>query len=480
VHIFSGSIGDTLVRALFAEQRLDDIARYWVKGANIHWTAIDRAPGARRVPLPAYPFKPIQVWQAQDNVAPPAVAGETPIVPVSADRSGDEDRIQTIMMAVLGLSAREWDFDRTLADYGLNSLLLITMLGQIRRHYPGFRSEWIKPHHTARDVVLRLADLGAAPSTSRDIVKPAQVFPELIQLNTRSLGQPVFWIHGALGSVETYQTIADRSDRPFYAIQARGFMTAHEPMNGVQAMAAYYIQAIRSIQAQGPYDIGGFCLGGIIAYEMARQLQEQGQTVDTLVMVDSPDNTAFQSAAPQNIPLKNAALQVTNILLWPPGEYDLTTITERMISQDEVNTESTDDDFIRRLAELAVERGLTMRQDRIEAFIRQNMAVQVGYRLHEFRILPLPRPDEVRCAYFRNRQGLFYGELGPYFTTAGDGFSLDNVVYWQDWQREIEHFRMVDIDASNHMTILFENHSLEAIVDVCEELYASDALETCA
>jgi thioesterase domain-containing protein len=402
-----------------------------------------------------------------------------PAMPAAADRSDDEDRIQTIMMAVLGLSAREWSFDRTLADYGLNSLLLITMLGQIRSHYPGFRSEWIKPHHTAREVVLRLAELDAAP-TSREGARSGQVFPELIQLNTKTRGRPVFWIHGALGSVEAYQAIADRSDRPFYAIQARGFMTPHAPLHGVQAMAAYYIEAIRSVQAQGPYDIGGFCLGGIIAYEMTRQLQEQGQTVDTLAMVDSPDNTAFRSAAPQNIPLKNAALQVANILLWPPGESDLTTIMARMISQDEVDTGATDDDFIRRLAELAVERGLAMRQDRIEAFIRQNMAVQVGYRLHEFRILPLPRPDAVRCAYFRNRHGLFYGTLGPYFTTAGDGFSLDNVVYWQDWQRELAQFQMVDIEASNHMTILFEPRSLETIVDVCEDLYASDALETCA
>ena len=479
--IFSGSIGDTLTRALFSEARLEDIAQYWVKGAGINWAVIGRGRGARKVPLPAYPFKPILVWHGQDPAATILSATSKPNA-ASADLApvdlGGETRIQEIMIAVLGLSAHEWDLDRVLSDYGLNSLLLITMLGNIRSHYPGFQADWIKPHSTAREVIRRLADLDSAAPVPQNVFRLGPTFPELINLNDKTQGQPVFWIHGALGSVETYQAIADRSDRPFYAIQARGFMTQHAPLSGVQAMAGYYLEAVRSIQPEGPYDIGGFCLGGIIAYEMTRQLQEAGHEVTTLVMVDSPDNTAFQAAAPQNISMKNAALQVANTLLWPAGRHDLATVTMRMIPREEIDADLPDDDFINRLAELAVERGLGMRQERVETFIKQNMEVQVSYRLHEFRIQPLPRPAMVQCHYFRNRQGLFYGELSRYFTTSEEGFSLDNVVYWQDWQRELEHFNMVDIEASNHMTILFEERSLDVIMRTCEHLYGSASLQT--
>ncbi len=475
--IFSGSIGDTLTRALFAEERLEDIAQYWVKGAAINWAAAGRGRGARKVPLPAYPFKPIVVWHGQNaatNLFAKSQLSPASVDPASVDLGG-ETRLQDIMIAVLGLSAHEWDLDRALSDYGLNSLLLITMLGNIRSHYPGFQADWIKPGSTAREVIRRLADLDSAAPVPQNVVRLGPTFPELIHLNDKTQGQPVFWIHGALGSVETYQAIADRSDRPFYAIQARGFMTQHAPLLGVQAMAGYYLEALRSIQPEGPYDIGGFCLGGIIAYEMTRQLQEAGHEVATLVMVDSPDNTAFQAAAPQNISMKNAALQVANTLLWPAGEHDLATVTMRMIPREDIDADLPDEDFINRLAELAVERGLGMRQERIETFIKQNMAVQVSYRLHEFHIQPLPRPATVQCHYFRNRQGLFYGELSRYFTTSEEGFSLDNVIYWQDWQRELEHFNMVDIEASNHMTILFEEGSLEVIVRTCEHLYGSAA-----
>ena len=56
-------------------------------------------------------------------------------------------------------------------------------------------------------------------------------------------------------------------------------------------MAAAHLEALRSVQPEGPYLLGGWCNGGLIAYEMARQLHAQGQTVDLLVLMD-PDPPA--------------------------------------------------------------------------------------------------------------------------------------------------------------------------------------------
>src|SRR5439155_11469439 len=53
-----------------------------------------------------------------------------------------------------------------------------------------------------------------------------------------------------------------------------------------KAMAADYIKSMRAIQPQGPYILGGFCGGGLIAYEIAQQLRAEGQEVDLLALLD--------------------------------------------------------------------------------------------------------------------------------------------------------------------------------------------------
>ena len=62
-------------------------------------------------------------------------------------------------------------------------------------------------------------------------------------------------------------------------------------------MAAYYIDAIRTVRPDGPYLLGGWSMGGVIAYEMARQLEERGQQVSLLALMDARPVTAVDDAA---------------------------------------------------------------------------------------------------------------------------------------------------------------------------------------
>lgn len=52
-------------------------------------------------------------------------------------------------------------------------------------------------------------------------------------------------------------------------------MTNRDPLHGIEDMASYYIEIIRAVQPEGPYDVGGYSLGGVLAYEITRQLQKQ-------------------------------------------------------------------------------------------------------------------------------------------------------------------------------------------------------------
>jgi hypothetical protein len=75
-------------------------------------------------------------------------------------------------------------------------------------------------------------------------------------------------------------------DQPFYALEPYSFDGQQIP-SSIESMAAAHITSMRAIQSKGPYLLGGFCNGGIVAYEMARQLQAVGETVDVVVVIDA-------------------------------------------------------------------------------------------------------------------------------------------------------------------------------------------------
>ena len=77
------------------------------------------------------------------------------------------------------------------------------------------------------------------------------------------------------------------ADQPFYALQAQGLDGRRPPHDRIEEMAAHYIEEIRSLQPEGPYFIGGHCIGGLIAFEMAQQLHRKGERVGLLALFDS-------------------------------------------------------------------------------------------------------------------------------------------------------------------------------------------------
>jgi thioesterase domain-containing protein/acyl carrier protein len=100
---------------------------------------------------------------------------------------------------------------------------------------------------------------------------------------------PLFLIHPAGGHVFSYVQLARHlgSDQPCYGLQARGLEDGQEPHSRIEDMAAYYIEALRTVQPGGPYLLGGWSMGGVVALEMAQQLHAQGQRVGLLALLDT-------------------------------------------------------------------------------------------------------------------------------------------------------------------------------------------------
>ena len=120
-------------------------------------------------------------------------------------------------------------------------------------------------------------------------------YDPLLPIRTTGGQRPVFCIHPGGGSGSVYKNLADAlpSEVPVWALQARGLEDHEAPHSSVVEMATAYIQAIRTIQAHGPYQLLGWSFGGTIAQEMAVQLERAGQNVGLLVLIDTAASSAL-------------------------------------------------------------------------------------------------------------------------------------------------------------------------------------------
>ena len=114
-------------------------------------------------------------------------------------------------------------------------------------------------------------------------------FTPLVSLQPLGENLPIFAIHPGNGQVFCYIELAKQLGihQPFYSLQAFGLDASTSPLTSIKEMAASYIEAICSIRARGPYLLGGFSIGGVIAYEIAQQLQHQGEQVALLFLIDT-------------------------------------------------------------------------------------------------------------------------------------------------------------------------------------------------
>jgi amino acid adenylation domain-containing protein len=99
---------------------------------------------------------------------------------------------------------------------------------------------------------------------------------------------PLFLVHAAEGNVLLYRSLAAHlgADQPVFGLQSAG-LDGRSPIDGrFEHVARRYIDEIRQVQPHGPYMLGGYCLGGTLALEMARQLIESGETVGLLALIE--------------------------------------------------------------------------------------------------------------------------------------------------------------------------------------------------
>lgn len=199
---------------------------------------------------------------------------ETPCVPARGLAEQQLVRIFEELLEPRPIGIRDNFF-----DLGGHSLLGAQLIDQVER-VAGRRLTLSTLF--AKPTVEQLAEaLQAAPEEAGERVR-------LHPVRAEGSRTPFFFLHGDWTGGAFYCFTLARAcgpDQPFYALETYRF-SAQEPVPTLEAMAAAHIEAVRDVQPRGPYRLGGFCNGGLLAYEMARQLESGGEQVEFLGLID--------------------------------------------------------------------------------------------------------------------------------------------------------------------------------------------------
>jgi thioesterase domain-containing protein len=118
-------------------------------------------------------------------------------------------------------------------------------------------------------------------------VAPATTGP--VRMNARGTRRPLFVVHPGLGSALCFVELARclGADQPLVAFQAPGLEGETRVEDDLVALAHRHVAALRAEQPAGPYLLAGYSFGGLVAFEMARQLQEMGAKIEQLILLDT-------------------------------------------------------------------------------------------------------------------------------------------------------------------------------------------------
>ncbi len=118
----------------------------------------------------------------------------------------------------------------------------------------------------------------------------ASRWTSLVPIQLEGTRPPIFCVHGGAGTILHLAALSRRlgSDQPFYGLQSRGLYGGASPLTSVEEMATHYLAEMRQVQPHGPWYLGGYCFGAIVAHEIACRLEAEGEEVRLLVIFNGP------------------------------------------------------------------------------------------------------------------------------------------------------------------------------------------------
>ncbi|GAA2649739.1 hypothetical protein GCM10010400_00790 [Streptomyces aculeolatus] len=260
-------------------------------------------------------------WQR--GLAGPPAAGRDHTAPSDAV----ELRLLRVWERILGVSGI--GVGESFFDVGGHSILGVRLLDAIERelgatltlaqlfHDPTVEGLAAAVH---RENGAAHRENGAAPRGCLLAIRPGGTRP------------PLYCVHPSGGGVHHYYRFAHAldADQPVYGFQAAGLDDGSPPDPTVERMAERYVAELRAHRPSGPYRLLGWSLGGVVAYEMARQLAAAGVPPDLLAVVDADATEAFEPPPPDDEAMLRLLLRVNSGLTVPEDRLAPLTGPERL------------------------------------------------------------------------------------------------------------------------------------------------------
>ncbi|KAF9945950.1 hypothetical protein BGZ72_000834, partial [Mortierella alpina] len=175
---------------------------------------------------------------------------------------------------------------------GGHSLLAVKMMSIVRRILGlGISLRTLFEAPTIAELAPRLLESGTTQEESFEVLLP---------IKPKGARPPIFCVHPVMGLSWCFIALSTRlhPDQPLYGLQARGYIGTDEPAVTLDEMVTDYIAQIRRVQPQGPYHLLGYSFGGLVAHTMAVILEEQGERVGLVALMDTPADYHIRPAEP--------------------------------------------------------------------------------------------------------------------------------------------------------------------------------------
>ncbi|HEX8350320.1 MAG TPA: non-ribosomal peptide synthetase, partial [Hymenobacter sp.] len=146
--------------------------------------------------------------------------------------------------------------------------------------------------------------------------KVNNAWDSLVPIKPTGSKMPLYVVHGAGMNVLIFNALAKYMDaeQPVYGLQAKGLNGVDEPLDSIEEVAAHYVAAITASNPHGPYALSGYSFGGIIAFEMAKQLLSAGKAVKMLALFDTYAYPSYSATSASNRKLVKAQYYLKKIL----------------------------------------------------------------------------------------------------------------------------------------------------------------------
>jgi len=301
------------------------------------------------------------------------------------------------------LQRRPVGVDEDFFELGGDSLLAMSLLARVSQE---------TGYNLPTSGILQARTIEKLARALREGVPPENWSP-IVPIQPEGTNRPFFCVHPGGGNVLCYLGLSKwlGGDWPFFGVQCPGIDGVREPLHTAEEMAREYVAALMRVQPRGPYALGGWSVGGVLALEMAQQLTAAGHRVAPLAIFDS------------------GALYACAILtaMFPKGEMG-TLDWLRMPGDQQVA------EFRRRSApaRLVPDNADDALAGRIARLFASNMRALLNYS---------PRPYAGRIVLFQASEAIVKKRFEPRY----------------EWPRLCEHVEVLEVPG-NHLTMIYEPH----------------------